>query len=239
MNKTVAEATSFVQALEGKLEAGEVETVICAPFVSLPTLVEAAKGTDVKIGAQDMHWEESGAFTGEISGAMLKDAGVSHVIIGHSERRAMFGETDETVNKKTHAAFAHGLIPIVCVGETLEEKEADRTKEVCKVQTDGALKGLSKEQVSQVVIAYEPVWAIGTGKSSTAEDAQEVINYIRSQVEAAFDANTAAKVRIQYGGSVNPGNISEYMGKEDIDGALVGGASLEPDSYLELIKGAK
>lgn len=239
MNKTVAEAIEFMDQVMGKAEVEGVESVVCAPFISLPALVEKAKGTSIKIGAQNMHFEDSGAYTGEVSGPMLKALGVEYVILGHSERRAMFAETDEIVNKKVHAAFKHDLIPIVCVGEKLEEKEAGRTKEVCKAQTDAALRGLSKEQVSKLVIAYEPIWAIGTGKSSTAEDAQEVIAYIRSQIEAAYDADTAAAVRIQYGGSVKPENIKQFMGMADIDGALVGGASLEPASYIELVKGAE
>lgn len=238
MNKTPEEAAAFINEIAGKAETPDVESVVCAPFVSLPVLVEKVKGTSIKVGAQNMHFEDSGAFTGEVSGPMLQSLGVDYVILGHSERRAMFAETDEIVNKKVHAAFKHGLIPIVCVGEKLEEKEAGQTKAVCKQQTDEALKGLTADQVSQLVIAYEPIWAIGTGKSSTADDAQEVISFIRGQVEAAFGAEAAAKVRIQYGGSVKPANIKEYMAMEDIDGALVGGASLEPASYIDLVKGA-
>jgi len=170
---------------------------------------------------------------------MLADLGVKYVIIGHSERRAYFAETDEVVNKKTHAAFKHGLTPIVCVGEKLEEREADQTKEVCKVQTEAAFQGLSAEQAAQVVIAYEPIWAIGTGKSSTAADAEDVIAYIRSIVAGLYGEATANAVRIQYGGSVKPNNVAEYMGQANIDGALVGGASLEPASYIALVEGAK
>lgn len=239
MFKTASEAVSFVNEVKGKAEAEGVESVICAPYLTLPALVEAVKGTTLKVGAQNMHWEDNGAYTGEISGAMLKDLGVTHVIIGHSERRAYFAETDETVNKKTLAAFKHGLTPIVCVGESLEEREAGKTKDVCRVQTEAALQGLSAEQAAQVVIAYEPIWAIGTGKTSTAEDANEVIGYIRERVAAQFDADTAAKVRIQYGGSVKPNNVREFMQQPDIDGALVGGASLEPASYTQLVEGAK
>lgn len=239
MFKTAQEAVSFAAAVQGKAEVEGVDSVICAPFTALPALTEALKGSTIKVGAQNLHFEDSGAFTGEISGVMLKDLGVEYVIIGHSERRAYFAETDETVNKKVHAAFKHGLTPIVCVGEKLEEREAGQTKEVCKEQTVAALQGLSSEQAAQVVIAYEPIWAIGTGKSSTANDANEVISFIREQVAVSFDADTAAKVRIQYGGSVKPNNIAEYMGQSDIDGALVGGASLEPDSYIQLVEGAK
>jgi triosephosphate isomerase len=239
MFKTVGEAQSFFSEVKGKAEVDGVESVICAPFTALPALVEAAKGTSIAIGAQNLHFEDNGAFTGEISGVMLADLGVKYVIIGHSERRAYFAETDEIVNKKTHAAFKHGLTPIVCVGEKLEEREADQTKEVCKVQTEAAFQGLSAEQAAQVVIAYEPIWAIGTGKSSTAADAEDVIAYIRGIVAGLYGEATANAVRIQYGGSVKPNNVTEYLGQANIDGALVGGASLEPASYIALVEGAK
>ncbi|MFC5700691.1 triose-phosphate isomerase [Cohnella faecalis] len=239
MFKTAGEAVSFVSEVKGKAEVAGVESVICAPFTALPALVEAVKGTTIKVGAQNLHFEDNGAFTGEISGVMLKDLGVHYVIIGHSERRQYFGETEEIVNKKTHAAFKHGLTPIVCVGEKLEEREAGTTNEVVRVQTEGAFVGLSAEQASEVVIAYEPIWAIGTGKSSTAADANETISYIRGVVAGLYGADVASKVRIQYGGSVKPNTVAEYMGQPDIDGALVGGASLEPASYVALVEGAK
>ncbi|ANE46857.1 triosephosphate isomerase [Paenibacillus swuensis] len=239
MFKTIAESVAFVNEVKGKAEVSGVESVLCAPYTNLPALVEAVKGTEIKVGAQNMHWEENGAFTGEISGVMLKDLGVHYVILGHSERRQYFAETDETVNKKTLAAFNYGITPIVCVGEKLEEREAGQTKEVCRVQTEGALKGLSAEQAAQTVIAYEPIWAIGTGKSSTADDANEVIAYIREVVKSLYNEQTAEALRIQYGGSVKPNNVSEYMQQSDIDGALVGGASLEPASYIALVEGAK
>ncbi|MFH5187427.1 triose-phosphate isomerase [Paenibacillus sp. TAB 01] len=239
MFKTVSEATAFVNEVKGQAEVDGVDSVICAPFTNLPALVEAVKGTNLKVGAQNLHWEDNGAFTGEISGVMLKDLGVDYVIIGHSERRAYFAETDETVNKKVHASFKHGLTPIVCVGEKLEEREAGQTKEVCKVQTEAAFAGLSAEQAAEVVVAYEPIWAIGTGKSSTAADANEVIAYIRELIAGLYSQNVADAVRIQYGGSVKPNNIAEYMAESDIDGALVGGASLEPASYIQLVQGAK
>lgn len=239
MFKTVSEAAAFAAEVKGKAEVDGVESVICAPFTNLPALVEAFKGTTIAVGAQNLHWEDNGAYTGEISGVMLKELGVQYVIIGHSERRAYFGETDEIVNKKVHAAFKHGLTPIVCVGEKLEEREAGRTKAVCKTQTEAALLGLSVEQAAQTVIAYEPIWAIGTGKSSTSEDANEVIAFIRDLIKGQFGAEAAEAVRIQYGGSVKPGNIGEYMHMSDIDGALVGGASLEPVSYVQLVEGAK
>ncbi|MNQ74251.1 Triosephosphate isomerase [compost metagenome] len=238
MFKTVSEAVSFVNEVKGSTVEG-VESVICSPFTNLPALVEATKGTDVHVGAQNLHFEDNGAYTGEISGVMLKDLGVEYVIIGHSERRAYFAETDEIVNKKVVAAFKHGLKPILCVGEKLEEREAGQTKDVCKVQTEAAFAGLSAEQAAQVVIAYEPIWAIGTGKSSTAADAQDVIGYIRELVKGLYGAGVAEAVRIQYGGSVKPNNIAEYMAQPDIDGALVGGASLESASYIQLVQGAK
>lgn len=238
MFKTVSEAVSFVNEVKGSTVQG-VESVICSPFTNLPALVEAVKGTEVHVGAQNLHFEDNGAFTGEISGVMLKDLGVEYVIIGHSERRAYFAETDEIVNKKVVAAFKHGLKPILCVGEKLEEREAGQTKDVCKVQTEAAFAGISAEQAAQVVIAYEPIWAIGTGKSSTAADAQDVIGYIRELVSGLYGASVADAVRIQYGGSVKPNNIAEYMAQPDIDGALVGGASLESASYIQLVQGAK
>ncbi|MFD2114937.1 triose-phosphate isomerase [Paenibacillus yanchengensis] len=239
MFKTISEAKQFVEAVKGEAEVDGVESVICAPYTTLPALVEAVQGTSIAIGAQNVHFEDNGAYTGEISGLMLKEIGVKYVIIGHSERRAYFAETDEIVNKKMHAAFKHNLLPIVCVGEKLEERDAGQTKDVCKTQTVGALAGLTAAQVAETVIAYEPIWAIGTGKSSTAADAQDVIGYIRSIVAELYDQTTADAVRIQYGGSVKPETVVEYMGQTDIDGALVGGASLEPASYIALVRGAK
>ncbi|MDK8183580.1 triose-phosphate isomerase [Paenibacillus sp. UMB4589-SE434] len=239
MFKTVPEALEFAAAIKGNAEVEGVESVICAPFTNLPALVEAFKGTSIKVGAQNLHFEDNGAFTGEISGVMLKDLGVHYVIIGHSERRAYFAESDEIVNKKVHAAFRHGITPIVCVGESLEERESGKTNDVCKVQTEGAFQGVSAEQAREVVIAYEPIWAIGTGKSSTAKDANETISYIRSVVAGLYNEEVAQAVRIQYGGSVKPENVREYMSESDIDGALVGGASLQPASYISLVEGAK
>jgi len=239
MHKTAQEAAAFVREVKGKAEIAGVESVICAPFTALPALAEAVRGTTLKVGAQNVHFEDSGAYTGEVSGPMLKEFGVTYVIIGHSERRAYFAETDETVNKKVHAALRCGLIPIVCVGEKLEEREAGRTKDVVRVQTEGALRGLSAEEAARLVVAYEPIWAIGTGKSSTAEDANEVIGYIRSVIRDLFGAEAAERVRIQYGGSVKPDNIRSFMSQPEIDGALVGGASLDPASYIALVEGAK
>ncbi|PAQ13570.1 triose-phosphate isomerase [Bacillaceae bacterium SAOS 7] len=237
MHKTLAEATSFAEEVKGLVPAANVvDSVICSPALFLQPLVQAVKGTDVKIGAQTMHFEESGAFTGEISPKALQDIEVDYVIIGHSERREMFNETDETVNQKVQAAFQYGLTPIVCCGETLEQRENGETNAFVGGQVKKALEGLMEEQVSQTVIAYEPIWAIGTGKSSTAADANEVCAHIRQTVAESFSASVADNVRIQYGGSVKPSNIGEYMSRPDIDGALVGGASLEPASFLQLLE---
>ncbi|GMB09069.1 triose-phosphate isomerase [Thermolongibacillus altinsuensis] len=240
MHKTLSEALSFVEEVKNAVPSAEkVDSVVCAPALFLERLVEATKGTDLKIGAQNMHFEDQGAFTGEISPVALKDLGVTYVIIGHSERREMFAETDETVNKKVLAAFKHGLVPIVCCGETLEERESGKTNEVVAAQVEKALEGLTEEQTKQVVIAYEPIWAIGTGKSSTAEDANEVCGHIRAVIAKKFSQEAANAIRIQYGGSVKPNNIKEFLAQEHIDGALVGGASLEPQSFLQLVEAGK
>jgi triosephosphate isomerase (TIM) len=237
MHKTLSEAKSFVEEVKGSVPGNErVESVICAPALFLERLVDAANGTDVKIGAQNMHFEESGAFTGEISPVALSDIGVGYVILGHSERREMFNETDEAVNKKTLTAFQHNLIPIVCCGETLEQREAGQTNDLVGNQVRIALTGLSEDQAKRTVIAYEPIWAIGTGKSSSASDANEVCAHIRSVVAEQFSQEVAEAIRIQYGGSVKPTNIAEYMSQPDIDGALVGGASLQPQDYLQLLE---
>ncbi|MGG0787786.1 triose-phosphate isomerase [Peribacillus simplex] len=237
MNKTLSDATAFLEEVSNLIPKQDViDTVVCAPALFLDQLVQAAKGTDVKIGAQNMHFEESGAFTGEISPIALADLGVSYVILGHSERREMFNETDEAVNKKAHAAFAHQLTPIVCCGETLEQREAGETNDFVGSQIEKGLAGLSDDQLKQAVIAYEPIWAIGTGKSSSAQDANEVCAHIRSVVADKFSNEAAAAIRIQYGGSVKPENIKEYMAQPDIDGALVGGASLKSDSFLQLLE---
>ncbi|MGE7606149.1 triose-phosphate isomerase [Peribacillus frigoritolerans] len=237
MNKTLSEATAFLEEVSNLIPKQDViDTVVCAPALFLDQLVQAAKGTDVKIGAQNMHFEESGAFTGEISPIALADLGVSYVILGHSERREMFNETDEAVNKKAHAAFAHGLTPIVCCGETLEQREAGETNDFVGSQIEKGLAGFSDDQLKQAVIAYEPIWAIGTGKSSSAQDANEVCAHIRSVVADKFSNEAAAAIRIQYGGSVKPENIKEYMAQPDIDGSLVGGASLKSDSFLQLLE---
>ena len=234
MHKTIAEALEFVNEVKDRVNNDKVEAVICAPFTLLKDLKQATKGTNIKIGAQNMHFEEKGAFTGEISPLMLKELDMDYVVIGHSERRQYFNETDETVNKKVLKALKVGIDPILCVGETLEEREAGNTKDVCKVQVEKALENVSKEDLAKVVIAYEPVWAIGTGKTATSEDANDVIAYIR-EVVANLYGELANEVRIQYGGSVKPSNVAEIMNQSDIDGALVGGASLEANDYVELV----
>lgn len=234
MHKTIAEALEFVNEVKDRVNNDKVEAVICAPFTLLKDLKQATKGTNIKIGAQNMHFEEKGAFTGEISPLMLKELDMDYVVIGHSERRQYFNETDETVNKKVLKALEVGIDPILCVGETLEEREAGNTKDVCKVQVEKALENVSKEDLAKVVIAYEPVWAIGTGKTATSEDANYVIAYIR-EVVANLYGELANEVRIQYGGSVKPSNVAEIMNQSDIDGALVGGASLEANDYVELV----
>jgi triosephosphate isomerase len=237
MNKSLTEATRFLEEVTSQVPSAEkIDSVVCSPALFLGQLVQASEGSQVKIGAQNMHFEKSGAFTGEISPSALQDIGVSYVIIGHSERREMFNETDESVNKKVHAAFSYNLVPIVCCGETLEQRESGQTNEWVGNQIIKALEGLSEDQVKQTVIAYEPIWAIGTGKSSSAKDANEVCAHIRSVVASQFSEETAEAVRIQYGGSVKPENIAEYMAESDIDGALVGGASLEPQSFIQLLE---
>lgn len=238
MYKTAAEAKEFAAAVKEELKhVSGADMVICAPYTALSVLTDAFAGTNISVGAQNMHFAEEGAFTGEIAPGMLTEMGARYVIIGHSERRAYFNETDETVNKKVHAAHKHGLIPIVCVGEDLEQREAGETSAVVERQTRAAFAGVETAQARGTVIAYEPIWAIGTGKSSTAADANEVIAHIRKTLAELYDAETAKGIRIQYGGSVKPENIGEFLAQPDIDGALVGGASLLPASYVGLIQG--
>lgn len=235
MNKTRDEALQFIYAVKNEVASSEVvESAICAPFPYLRCLVKR-QGESLRVGAQNMHFESSGAYTGEVAPDMLTAIGVSYVVLGHSERREMFNETDEVVNKKVHAAFENGLTPIICVGESLEERENGTTNQVVDTQTVAALSGLTEDQVKQVVIAYEPIWAIGTGRTATAEQANETIGYIREVIERVYGCDASNAVRIQYGGSVNPSNIKELMAQEHIDGALVGGASLDPYSFLELV----
>lgn len=239
MNKTLSESQMFMDDISGKIpELKNAEAIICAPFPFLPALVEKAKDLAVSIAAQNMHFEDNGAYTGEVSPVMLKDLGVTHVIIGHSERREHFNETDEIVNKKVQAAWKHGLTPIVCVGETLEQREANETKQHVASQVKSALNGLTDQQVEETMIAYEPIWAIGTGKSASSEEANEVCTYIREIVEEITSKEQADRIVIQYGGSVKPATIDELLQQSDIDGALVGGASLEADSFLQLVEAA-
>ena len=241
MNATHLEAIQMVQKLSYRLESKDydrIEVVVCPPFTALrsvQTVIEADR-LSIQLGAQHVHWEESGAFTGEVSPPMLARLGVRFVICGHSERRQFFGETDETVNKRTKAILANTLIPIVCVGETLEEREADRTEEVVTEQLRRGLQGLSGEQLGSIVVAYEPVWAIGTGRNATPDDAGAVCELIRHQVAEKGDLGVAESVRILYGGSVNAGNIKSLMAKRHVDGALVGGASLDPDGFAAVCR---
>lgn len=237
MNKNLAEATQFVDEVVGKVPQSEqVAAIVCAPFPYLAQLVEKTKGTSVKISAQNMHYADNGAFTGEVSPVMLKDLGVTHVVLGHSERREYFAETDETVNKKVHAAFNNDLTPIVCVGETLAQREANETKVLVENQVKKALANLSAEKIAETIIAYEPIWAIGTGKTASSEEANEVCTHIRNVVKEITSETIAEKIIIQYGGSVKPANIDELLAQSDIDGALVGGASLEAESFLQLVE---
>ncbi len=240
MNKTVGEAVNMVKALKPAVaDVNDVEILLCPTYTALYAVNNEIKDSNIKLGAQNLFWESKGAFTGEISPNMLKDSGCSYVIIGHSERRQYFGETNETVNKKTKAAFNAGLIPVVCVGETLEEREKDITFKVIETQIRGGLANLTAEEAASVVIAYEPVWAIGTGKTATPDQAQEVHSFIRKLYAELYKKDAADKVRILYGGSVNPKNVADLMKQPDIDGGLVGGASLEADSFTQLVKYSK
>ncbi|HSR32633.1 MAG TPA: triose-phosphate isomerase [Anaerolineae bacterium] len=236
MNLTIAEATEFVRGIRRGLNGvKDVDRVLCPPFTALAPIKELLTATEIGLGAQNMYWEEKGAYTGEIAPGMLTEL-CQYVILGHSERRAYFGETDEGVNRKLKAALAHGLIPIVCVGETEVEYDAGQTEQVVGGQVRGCLAGLTSEEVAGLVIAYEPVWAIGTGKAATAAGAGAVIGLtIRGAIAKMYDEATAQAVRVQYGGSVNPANVAEFMAHPDIDGALVGGASLKPD-FVELVR---
>jgi triosephosphate isomerase len=236
MHKTTQEAKAFMSALLPKIsEVKERDVLICPPFPLIYPVDQGRDGSNVLLGAQNMYSEEKGAFTGEVSPLMLKDLNCEFVIIGHSERRWVFGETDEQINKKVISAFEHGLIPVLCVGEKIEEREKDLTDQVILNQMEKNLKDVSEEYVAKMVIAYEPVWAIGTGKSATTKDAREAIALIREFVHSRYGADAAEKVRILYGGSVKPANVKTYMAEEGIDGALVGGASLEADSFAQLV----
>ena len=238
MFKTRDEALQFIYAVAEKMPSNEkVDSVICSQFTVLRCLVKR-QGENLKIGAQNMHFADEGAFTGEVSGQMLNSIGVSYVVIGHSERRAMFNETDESVNKKLHKAFECDLVPILCVGESLEQREGGKTEEVIGKQIELDLAGLTKEQVKTLVIAYEPIWAIGTGRTATSQVADETCGFIRQTVAKLYDEETAEAIRIQYGGSVKTSNIDELMSMPNIDGALVGGASLKAEDFIKLVNAA-
>ncbi|HVW20530.1 MAG TPA: triose-phosphate isomerase [Opitutaceae bacterium] len=239
MNKTAADAAALVQeVVAGVGKHGEVDVVVCPPFTALESAGRVLDGTMVKLGAQNMHPEASGAFTGEVSAPMLRSLFVTHVILGHSERRALFGETDAFINQKVLAALKNQLRPILCVGETLAEREAGTTLKVVQAQLEKNLEGVSKEQAAQVIVAYEPVWAIGTGKNATADQAQEVHAFIRGLLTKLFGEPAAQRIRILYGGSMKPANAPELLAQKDIDGGLIGGASLEARSFLDLVKAA-
>jgi triosephosphate isomerase len=236
MNMTTTQARDLASKLIPLVASVRDRDIVLAPtFTSLQAVAEAIKGTNMALAAQNLFWEDKGAFTGEISAEMLLDSGCKYVIIGHSERRQYFGETDETVNKKVRQALNKGLLPIVCVGELLSEREAGKANDVIDRQVSGALKGVTAAEMQKIVIAYEPVWAIGTGKTATPDQANEIHAFIRSKVKAMYPAEVAESLRIQYGGSVTPDNVSQLMAKPDIDGALVGGASLKPDSFAALV----
>ena len=236
MNMLPNEAISFIEELAPLVKDTENEVILCVPYTDLFYALLTAQGTNIKIGAQNMHFEDNGAYTGEVSGKMLKSINVEYVIIGHSERRQYFNETDETVNKKIKKAFEVGLKPIVCVGETLEQREAGDWKEVITTQAKLALEGLSEEQVENTIIAYEPIWAIGTGKTATSEDAQNSIKEIRNKIEEIYGQNVASRVIIQYGGSVKSSNAKELFEMPDIDGGLVGGASLKAEEFSKIVE---
>ncbi len=235
MNKLPNEAIDFITELTPLVKNTKNEVVICVPYTDLFYALLHTQDTNIKVGAQNMHFEEKGAYTGEVSGEMLKSIGVEYVIIGHSERRAYYAETDETVNKKLKKAHSLGLKPIVCVGESLEQREANQAKEVVTTQTRLALEGLTNEEVEKTIIAYEPIWAIGTGKTATKEDANETIKWIREEIEKIYGKDVAESVIIQYGGSVKSGNAKDLFEMSDIDGGLVGGASLEAQEFSKIV----
>lgn len=235
MNKLPNEAMEFIEELTPLVKDSENEVIICVPYTDLFYSLLHTQGTNIKVGAQNMHFEEKGAYTGEVSGEMLKSIGVEYVIIGHSERRAYYAETDETVNKKLKKAINLGLKPIVCVGESLDEREAGKAKEIVTTQTRLALEGLENDDVAKTIIAYEPIWAIGTGKTATKEDANETIKWIREEIEKIYGKDVSDSVIIQYGGSVKSGNAKDLFEMSDIDGGLVGGASLDAQEFAKIV----
>lgn len=237
MNKTIVEAIELVVGLKRELyDKIDVDIVLCPPFTALSGVSEVISDSNIKLGAQDLFWEENGAYTGEVSAGMLKDAGCHFVVVGHSERRGHFSETNEGVNKKIKAALRTELTPIVCVGERLEERDKGATFDVVLDHLNGALSGLTRDEITKIIIAYEPVWAIGTGRSATTQQAEEVHSFIRNYLKEKYDADVSQNVRILYGGSVKPDNVRELVKQENIDGALVGGASLELNSFMEIVK---
>ena len=238
MNKTPAETTAFLEELKPLVADADCEVVVCVPFVDLQPALDATKGSNIKVGAENCHWAKSGAFTGEVSADMLASMGVPYVVIGHSERRAYFGETNETVNLRVRAALDNGLKVILCVGEVLEEREQGITEEIVGLQTKVALGGVEKAELANIIIAYEPVWAIGTGKTATPDQAQEVNHYIRTVIAGLYDEEAAEAITIQYGGSMNAGNAEELVGKVDVDGGLIGGASLKSADFSTIVKAA-
>lgn len=238
MNKTPSEAKALIEESKPLLEKAECEVVMCVPFVDLPTALEAAKGTNIKIGAQNCHFEKSGAFTGEISAPMLKEMGVEYVILGHSERRTYFGDTDETVAKRLKAALSSGLKVILCVGEYKEQREQGITAELVAMQVKIALLGLTQEEIKNVIVAYEPIWAIGTGLTATADQADEVCGIIRETVAKLYSKEAADSMTIQYGGSMNAKNAAELLSKENVDGGLIGGASLKAPDFAAIVDAA-
>ena len=244
MNKTAAEGAALAKELKAAMGCGSCccsgpEVLVCPPITTIPAVVAELKGTCCQVGAQNIHWADNGAFTGEVSGAMLKEIPVSYVLIGHSERRQYFGETDETVNKRTKAALKYGIKPVVCVGELLAEREAGQTNAVCEKQTRAGLAGLTVEEMKNVVVAYEPVWAIGTGKVASNEQAQEVHAFLRGILKSMFGAETAEATRILYGGSMNDKNAQTLMSQPDVDGGLIGGASLKAADFATIVTAAK
>lgn len=239
MNKTPRETIALIGEMKKAIEAPGCAVVLCVPAVCIPAAVEAAKGSPIAIGAQNVHFEKSGAFTGEISCSMLLDLGVEYVIIGHSERRQYFGETDLTVNKRAAAALEAGLKPIICVGETLEQRELGITKELVSMQTKIALSGVTAQKMAQVILAYEPVWAIGTGKTATADQADEVNGWIRAAVSDLYGKKVAEATTVQYGGSMNAANAQELLSKKHVDGGLIGGASLKAADFAAIVAAAK
>ncbi|MCF6466646.1 triose-phosphate isomerase [Clostridium sp. Cult2] len=235
MNNTISESLALIENIKKHRLNNKVEAVVAVPFTSLNEMKKALDGTDIKLAAQNMHWEDKGAFTGEVSPLMLNEIGVEYCIIGHSERRQYFNELDETVNKKIKSALKYKIKPILCVGETLEERESGKEEIVVKEQVLKALEGIDKEYIEDIVIAYEPIWAIGTGKTASSDDANHMCGFIRKTIEEKYDEDTGETIRIQYGGSVKPNTIKELMSKEEIDGALVGGASLIAEDFVKLV----